>query len=72
MEILACGVSEKTKPIKAKQSQFRYTVSSTNQRQDFVTTNQELFRGLGYRKVYTVAYVKSEFYEFWEVNHEKQ
>jgi len=55
-----------------KQSQFRCPVSSTNQRQDFVSTNQILFYGLGCRKGYTALYVKSEFYEFREVNHEKQ
>ena len=57
---------------KAKQSQFRYLANSTNQRQDFVSTNQILFHGLGCRKGYTALYVKLEFYEFWEVNHEKQ
>jgi len=57
---------------KAKQSQFRCPVSSTNHRQDFVSTNQILFHGLGCRKGYTALYVKSEFYEFREVNHEKQ
>jgi len=61
-----------SKPNKAKQSQFRYPVSAANQRQDFVSTIQELFRGLGYWKGYTALYVKSEFYEFWAVNHEKQ
>jgi len=36
------------------------------------TLIQELFHGLGCRKGYTALYMKSEFYEFWEVNHEKQ
>jgi len=49
---------------KAKQTQFRYLASSTNQRQDFVSTIQILFHGFGCRKGYTALYVKSEFYEF--------
>jgi len=55
-----------------KQSQFRYLASSGNWLQDFVSTNQKLFHGFGCRKGYTALYVKLEFYEFWEVNHENQ
>ena len=57
---------------KAKQSQFWSRASSKNQRQDFIAMIQELFHGLSCWKGYTALYVKSEFYEFWEVNHEKQ
>jgi hypothetical protein len=48
---------------KANQSQFRYPES---------VTNYQLFRGFDCRKGYTALNMKSEFYEFWEVNHEKQ
>jgi hypothetical protein len=58
-EIMTIFRDEKTNPIKAN---YR----------DLTCKIQELFRGLGCRKGYTIAYVKLEFYEFWEVNHEKQ
>jgi len=86
MEILTREGCEKTKPIKSqyyrsefdvlgaaktdlkKQSQFRYPASSFVLYQH----NPKLFHGLYCRKGYTAVYVKTEFYEFWEVNHEKQ
>ena len=49
-----------------KQSQFKANC------QDIISTIQEDFRGFGCWKGYTAVYMKSEFYEFWEVNHEKQ
>jgi hypothetical protein len=60
MGILMNESGEKTKPNKPKQSQFWYLAGSTNQRQDFVSTNQELFHGLDCRKGYTALNVKSE------------
>ena len=53
---------EKTKPILVSCKLIRILSTSI----------QELFHGLGYRKGYTALYVKSEFYEFWEINHGKQ
>jgi hypothetical protein len=52
-----------------KQSQFWTRVSSLGLYQYKIP---ELFRGFGCWKGYTIACMKFEFYEFWEVNHEKQ
>ena len=65
MGLYSKGGSEKTKPNKAN---FGFMKAHY----DVMNTIQELFRGLDCLKGYTALYVKLEFYEFWEVNHEKQ
>jgi hypothetical protein len=49
----------------------RMNLKKQTQLQDYISDNQELFRGFGCRKGYTFVYMKSVFYEFWEFNHEK-
>jgi len=51
-----------------KQSQFWPCADSFG----LLQLNLRIFHGFGCWKGYTAVYLKLEFYEFWEVNHEKQ